>query len=238
MLQDLVATGFNLASRVRGSKAFHPRGVVHEATLRITGSPEAPAGAPLLREPGEHRAVVRLSLGAGLPRPLPDVRGLAIRIPDAHGEGRHQDFLLVTSGDGALAQHLLLPARSYSGLPYSCLIPYRIDGEPYIVGAYARPSVAWRAGGDHEQLMALAHGDEPAFDLGIARLGHRLRPVGSLRLGPRLPDDRNALRFNPFNTGGGLEPATFLSSWRRAAYPASQAGWEGADAEALTDPRA
>ena len=207
----VVAAGFGIASRVRGSKAFHPRGVVHEAVVRISQAPGAPASVPLLAQRAEHRALVRFSRGAGLPRPLPDVLGLAVRILDAHGQGAHQDFLLVTSGDGLLAQHLLLPSRGYDRLPYSSLIPYRIDGDLHVIGAYARPGPAWRAGGDREQLAALTQSRRPAFDLGIARLGHRLRPFGSLELGPRLSDDQNAIHFNVWNTGPGLEPATFLS---------------------------
>ena len=35
----------------------------------------------------------------------------------------------------------------------------------------------------------------------------------------------DALRFNPFTTGGGLEPVGELNRWRRAAYPRSQRAW-------------
>lgn len=39
----------------------------------------------------------------------------------------------------------------------------------------------------------------------------------------RLSRVLDALRFHPWNTGGGLEPAGWLNATRRAAYPMSQA---------------
>jgi hypothetical protein len=44
-------------------------------------------------------------------------------------------------------------------------------------------------------------------------------------VGARLPAGLNALRFNPWNTGGGLEPAGWLNGARDRAYKLSQAAW-------------
>src|SRR4051812_7231755 len=88
---------FAALARLRGAKSLHPKGLVYAATLRIAGDDVAPAAAPLLREPGEHAAVVRFSRSLGLPDALPDLFGIAVRLPDALGPGRHQDFLTVTS---------------------------------------------------------------------------------------------------------------------------------------------
>src|SRR3954471_6973205 len=126
---DVIGTvtraGFEAAARLRGSKAFHPSGVVHEATVEITGGPAAPDGVTILGRPASHTALIRFSRGAGLPQPIPDVLGMAIRLTDAYGPGHHQDLLLVTSGHGAALHHLLLPAPSFLSLPYSSLLPYR-----------------------------------------------------------------------------------------------------------------
>ena len=35
----------------------------------------------------------------------------------------------------------------------------------------------------------------------------------------------DALRFNPFNCGGGMRPSGVFNRWRAAAYPLSQAAW-------------
>jgi hypothetical protein len=236
VIGTVTAAGFGLASRVRGSKAFHPAGVVHEAVVEITGTGAAPAGVEILATPARHQALIRFSRGAGLRAPLPDVMGLALRLPDVHGPGRHQDLLLVTSGDGLVVHHLLLPAPGFLSLPYSSLLPYRAaDGGLFVVGATVRQRRRPAPGTDeYDALAAAAATGRPAFDLAVAPLRGRLRPVGTITLGRRLNAEANALRFNPFNTGGGLQPSGFLHRLRDAAYPGSQAGWDGAPAEALS----
>ena len=195
---------FAAGSRIRKTKVLHPHGLVHDATVVIDGAPGAPPG--LLGEAGEHTGVVRLSRGGGLPRPLPDFIGLAIRLPDLYGEGRHQDLLLVSSGEGAGVQHLFRPALSITDGPYSTILPYEIGGTQYVLAARPRSATV--------------------FDLGVTTLkGRRMQRIGELRLGDRRPDDENDLRFNPFNTGGGLQPATMFNRMRKWAYPMSQAGW-------------
>jgi hypothetical protein len=230
------AAGFRLASRLRGSKAFHPAGVVHEAVVEIAGGEDAPPGVGILATPARHQALIRFSRGAGLPAPLPDVMGMAIRLPDVHGPGRHQDLLLVTSGDGPVLHHLLVPAPGFLSLPYSSLLPYRAaDRGLFVVGATVRERHRPAPGSDeYDGLARAAATGEPAFDLAVAGLGGRLRPVGTITLGSRLDRAANALRFNPFNTGGGLQPSGFLHRLRDAAYPGSQAGWAGVPAEALS----
>src|SRR5688572_19888786 len=113
-----------LAAARRG-KAVHPHGVVYSGRLRITGDPAAPRGVALLTKPGEHEAIVRFSRSVGVPRPIPDLLGMSIRVPDVHGPGRHQDFLLVSSADLPLAHHVFLPATDVQQRPYSSSLPYR-----------------------------------------------------------------------------------------------------------------
>src|SRR3712207_9429540 len=97
---------------VRRGKAVHPDGVVHAGRLVIERSPAAPRGSTLLSEPGEHAALVRFSRSLGVPRPIPDLLGVSIRLPDVYGQGRHQDFMLVTSAD--------LPDRKSVGVGKEC----------------------------------------------------------------------------------------------------------------------
>ena len=236
VIGTVTAAGFGAASRLRGTKAFHPEGVVHEAIVEITGSGEAPAGVDILATPARHDALIRFSRGAGLPSPLPDVMGMAIRLPDVHGPGHHQDLLMVTSGNGPVVQHLLLPAPGFLSLPYSSLLPYRAsDGALFLVGATVRQRLRPAPGTDEYDALARASATgRPAFDLAVAPLGGRLRAVGSVTLGARLEPDANAMRFNPFNTGGGLAPTGFLQRLRDAAYPGSQAGWDGTPSDALS----
>lgn len=44
-------------------------------------------------------------------------------------------------------------------------------------------------------------------------------------MGDPLRPEVDALLFNPWNTGGGLEPAGFLNRLRDIAYPLSQRAW-------------
>ena len=65
------------------------------ADIEIFGARDA-VGAPLLRRRATHQGLVRFSRCVGLPNAVPDLLGMPLRLSDAHGAGRHQDFLLVT----------------------------------------------------------------------------------------------------------------------------------------------
>src|SRR3954471_13894264 len=88
-----------LLAAVRRGKAVHPQGEVYRARLAVHGAAAAPPASTLLTEPREHDAVVRLSRSIGVPRPLPDLLGLSLRVLDAYGPGAHQDVLMVSSVD-------------------------------------------------------------------------------------------------------------------------------------------
>lgn len=225
------ATGalFKAMSRVRRAKAAHPVGTVHEAVLRVDGGPHVPAEATLLGTLAEHRAVVRFSRSLGLPRRLPDLFGIALRLPDVHGEGRHQDFLMVTSVDAPILHHVFVPVLDAQQAPYSSALPYRAGAERFLVGIQPVPDSPRPPGSTiEEKLDRAAATGGLRFKLSIAAPGGRFAPVGTLEVGRRLPDEHEGMRFNPWNTGGGLEPAGLLNRLRAYAYPASQAGWGNA----------
>ena len=81
------------------AKPLHPRGSVVRGTLRRTGAAER-TGAAWLDDAGEDSVLVRQSRAVGLPAPVPDIFGLALRVPT--GEGRHGDLLLASTGLGRL----------------------------------------------------------------------------------------------------------------------------------------
>jgi hypothetical protein len=222
------AVGLVLAgvSAVRRGKAVHPHGAVYEAELVMQAHRGALSRTELFGTPGPRRALVRFSRSLGLPRPLPDLLGMSLRVPDAYGVGRDQDFLMVTSIDAPLLHHLFVPARDVQQRPYSSSLPYRVGDRTFLVGALPRPESPRVEGGDElERLAAAAATGALVFDLAVGEVWGRFRPVAELRVGDPLPPETDALRFNPWNAGGGLEPTGLLNRLRDYAYPLSQRAW-------------
>jgi hypothetical protein len=208
-------------SFIRRKRVLHPNGVGFEASLM----PQAELPAEIFR--GRSRAaLVRLSRAVGLPESMPDPLGLAIRVPDAYGPGRHQDLLLVSSGSRPVFRHLLFPVKGFLARPYSTLLPYRLGGEHVVIGAL--PAENGGAGPTLSDLRARDQADL-SFDLAIATASGPWRRVARIELGKRLDDAATeALEFNPGNCGGGLELAGPLNRLRLPAYGGSQAGREQA----------
>ena len=221
-----IGTVLALLAGVRRGKAFHPEGVVHDGRLATTGAAAAPQAAELLSRQGEHRAIVRFSRAVGLPRPIPDLLGLSLRLPDVYGRGRHQDFLLVTSADYPLLHHIFLPAVDIQQRPYTSSLPYRAGDDLFLVGATPRRESPRPAGRDEfDRIEKAASTGRLAFDLAVAPVAGRFQSVGSLHIGRRLAPELDALRFNPWNTGGGMQPAGWLNGARDRAYRLSQGTW-------------
>lgn len=231
-----VAVGGALAglAGIRGGKAVHPHGVTYAAMLHTDGGPTAPRGSALLGTKAEWPALVRFSRSIGLPRPLPDLLGVSIRALDAYGEGAHQDFLLVSSTELPGARHVFLPAGDVQQRPYSSSLPYRCGDESFVVGMRAAPGSPRPEGDDEfDRLHRAASTGRLRFELMVAPGIGPFRRVGEVRIGSRLPGTLDALRFNPFNTGGGLEPAGALNRMRDVAYPLSQLAWGSRNGKAL-----
>jgi hypothetical protein len=212
---------------LRRGKAVHPHGVVYEGRLVVRGASVTPRGARLLEEPGEHPAIVRFSRSVGVPRPIPDLLGISIRLPNVYGNAQHQDFLLVTSADLPIVHHGFLPATDVQQRPYSSSLPYRsAGGDLFLVGAVPDPNSPRPAGDDEfERLARAARTGRLRFGLAVSPVMGRFTPVAELRIGERMPPELDALRFNPFNCGGGIWPAGSLNGARDRAYRLSQAAW-------------
>ena len=216
---------FEALSAARGRRIFHPAGSAYRARFERLPTP-APGGVAVLEDRFEHDAVVRFSRGLGVPRPLPDFLGLALRLPEVYGGGRHQDFLLATTGSRPLGHTVPLPAASFFGRAFSSLLPHRLGGETRLVGAFAlEPELA---AGELEPLAELEEAaavSEVRFAVALAGATTSWRPVALLTVGdPASPAEAAALRFNPWNTGGGIEPAWAVNRLRDPAYRGSQQG--------------
>jgi hypothetical protein len=205
-LDPLTFRVFRRLSASRGRRIFHPRGAAYAARFTAVAG-HGGAAAEIFVDGFAHDALVRLSRGLGLRAPLPDVFGLALRLPDVYGAGEHQDFLLASSGEGVAGRRLLRPTFGARTGMYSSLLPYEAAGRRVLVGA--RPA---REAAD-------------VFDLLVAPPRRRWRVAARLTLSSVLDDAvASELRFDPWNSGGGLVPAGVVNRMRGAAYRGSRRG--------------
>ena len=194
-----VAAVVRAASTVRGRRVLHPRGRTFGGRLEVPGG--TAYGVRLIDQPGAYDVLVRLSRSAGLPRPLPDIQGVAVRVLDAHGPGRHQDWLVDTALPVPVLRRLPLPVRT-PGL-YSSLLSYELGGTTVLLGA--------RWVGDEELALLVATPHGPWEQVGVVTVGD-------------VVEDGRRVRFDPWTTGGGIRPVGVLQELRRGAYPASHVG--------------
>ena len=214
--------------------------MVYDIRLAIARDPAAPQAAERFLHRDERRTIARFSRAVGLPRPLPDLLGLSLRVLDAYGIGLHQDLLLVTSADYPLMHHIFLRALDFQQRPYT---RHPLTAPTTSCSSSLRAQVRSphpHGGSEFERLDTGASTSRLAFDIAVAAIAGRFRALGSVHIGRRLPHQLDALRFNPWNTGGGMEPTGWLNGARDRAYRLSQSAWRRArrDGAALRGLRA
>lgn len=216
--RGLSASMFATLSKLRGHRVFHPYGESFDAELVFERN--ADRWLPdVLARPRRHEAVVRFSRAIGVPDPLPDIIGMAIKLPDLYGTGWDQDWLLVTSGNDVVSRHLLLPTRNVLGRPYSTILPYRRPAGSVTFGARAMSGVRAKS---IEQLVTAVERAAVDFEFTIAPEGGDHVRLGTLRLLEVSAAPDRPLRFNPWNTSSELRPSGALNDLRRETYKASQ----------------
>jgi hypothetical protein len=227
-LGALFAVAFRLLARLRRGRSLHPVGLGYRGCLEISPEARQVAGARLLVPGARYDAVVRFSRGAGLPEPLPDALGVAVRLPNAYGPGRAQDFLVTGSADLPLARRLLFPGRSFLHQSFSSALPYRVGGRELVTVLRPRPGRWPRTGRALADLSSAAAGGGLVYELRLAGSLGRSRTVGMLAVGAPLdPAATEALRFNPWTTGEDITPVGRLNRLRRPSYASSQRGRAG-----------
>ncbi len=216
LLPAPTAAFFAAATRLRGRRFFHPYGRAFAGTLHI---PKTTAGL----KQGSHQAIARLSRGAGVPKGLPDVLGLAIKLPDFNGPRKDQDFLLVSAANAPVVRHLLLPAAVFGSRTFSTVLPYEVHGEVLLFGTLPSPPEERATGLELAKLDEALEQGRLRFRFAVATLTGPWRRIGELRLERRLSEDlSDKLRFNPWNTSDRIRPVGPLNRLRADAYPASQ----------------
>jgi hypothetical protein len=191
----ILAAGTRAVATVRpSSKPLHPRGIVLRGRLYRHGA-TVRSGVPWLDEAGEDDVEVRLSRAVGLPAAVPDIHGLALRVPTADGFG---DILFASTGWGRLGRFVLTASRDPRRRPMTTLLPYRTESGPVLLGA--------RSVGSETYDLSWAHpdGDWHVF--------------GSLRLSTQRAGDQD-ISFDPvLHPVGGLEQYPAVERLREPSY--------------------
>jgi hypothetical protein len=197
----LLATATRTTSALRPSaKPLHPQGRVRQACLYRTGV-EPMLGVEFLDASGIDEVVVRESRAIGLPHRLPDIHGLAIRVPNA--DGTYGDLLFASTGRGRLSRFLLTASRSTYGRPMTTLLPYATAAGPLL-------------------LSARAVGEE-TIEISCAIGGGDWRHVADLRLSTQDAADQD-ISFDPvLNRLPGLEQYGWVERLREPAYGEARA---------------
>lgn len=129
----LFAGGFGVLQRLRHPRPVHPHGVALQGTMRfLTGS--TPTGVEILDHPpaAEIAVTARASRSLGVPAPLPDVIGLAVRLGAPAGPA---DVLFASTGFGVPSRFWLAFQRSPSRARFTTLFPYRSARGPVLLAA-------------------------------------------------------------------------------------------------------
>jgi hypothetical protein len=228
-----VAAGFYALAALRRRRSLHPTGIGYQGWLQVPNDSPPRSGVPLFQAGATHPAILRFSRGAGLPDPLPDALGVAIKLPDAHGPGVDQDLLLTSSTDRPLLRRLLFPARSFVRGAFSTALPYDFGSErvvlllaPVLTSAgRSAGGVGHRGGGGALAELRAVAANGIHFELRTAKSFGRSQPLATVTAGASLSAEQTeALRFNPWTTGPGIRPSGWLNLLRDAAYRASQRG--------------
>jgi hypothetical protein len=213
-----VAVPVAALTRARGGKPMHPRGALFDGVLERTGPPR-PWGVGWLDERRSDRVLVRLSRGAGLPGPWPDLLGLAVRQPAGTPEGRPVDLLLSSTGRGRWTRLVPAVRRDAAG-PYCSIMSYRSAVGPVQLAALpGRPGVP----SDPAPLAAAVRSRELRFTLAAALEGGPWEPFGWLRIvQPLQPLDPEVHVDAVLHAPPGLCADGAMARFRRPAYAAAR----------------
>jgi hypothetical protein len=229
MIEELAAAlgrvlraGFAALLAVRRPRPIHSRGRVLRGWITWLDGASTSGIRWIDEHPGEPLPIVaRLSRSLGLPAPLPDILGLALRVGTDAGPA---DIELSSTGLGIPSRFMLLPHRSPSSARFGSLLPYRSALGPILICAIPLAPADLPSGGE-------------ALDKALTREPWRLRlhhatPTGRwhpfAEISLHLADDQSdeALRFD--SVRHHLPGAEIYPWHRRLQQPSYRFVQEGA----------
>jgi hypothetical protein len=175
-----LARVFAAIKEVRRPRPLHPHGELFEGQVEWLGETGSKSGISWVDSPpsgGRQNVTLRVSRSVGLPRPLPDVIGLAFRLETEQGDA---DLELASSWLGVPGRFLLRPTLGSTG-NFSTVMPYRGNFGPVVIAA--------RTAGPRDGRWDI--------DLLHATSASKWRRFATVRLDAQPLPDRADLRFDP-----------------------------------------
>lgn len=219
---NIAALPIRLGAAVRHNQLFHPDGVLAEGILERIAPPNE--GLPM-----ESCDVIgRVSKAIGLRGALPDIAGLAWRIPPPPDLRSCSPWDVLLASTVANSRIILGPTRSWSGSTFSSLMPLRFQGGVWWVRARLVTKID-EPGLSLDTVRNQIDSGEIDFDIDQAAGAGHFRPLARLTL-RNLDPSNDDIAFDPTmhtDPEVSLSPR-WLSDFRRAAYRRSR---EGRDAQ-------
>jgi hypothetical protein len=223
-VSDIVALPIQLGSAWRHRRVFHPWGVL--ATGRIERIAPPAQGLPIRSSD----VLARVSKAIGVPGGLPDLIGLAWRMPPSTTAATPWDVLMVSAGSGRLTRFALRPTLSWTGATLSTLMPLRREDGWWWVTAKMKTDIG--AGLSLDSVREAISANGVVFDIAQAHGTGPFEPLAELTLTAVIPTDQNQdVSFDPtHNTTDGVELGpVWLTNLRERAYLRSRRGRHAPD---------
>ncbi|MDT5011167.1 MAG: hypothetical protein QOH57_2784 [Mycobacterium sp.] len=216
---DLVAIPLQAGSAVRHRRVFHPLGILAEGRIERVAAP----GVGLPVESAD--ILGRVSKAVGIPGSLPDLIGLAWRMPPRTGAATPWDVLAVSAGSGLLTRFALRPTVSWTGTTLTTLMPLHRDDGWWWLKAQMKTELS---GGLSLAAVseAISNGGVE-FDVQQAHGSGKFEPLARLVLDTVIPtDEDHDVSFDPTrNTDPDVELGPrWLTGLRERAYLRSRRG--------------
>jgi hypothetical protein len=218
---DIAGLPIQAGAALRGARLFHPDGVLARGTLTRVAA--AGVGLPM----ADCDVVARVSKGVGLPGTVPDVLGLAIRMPPHPGDHAPWDVLLAgAAGTNSIARTIPFPARALGSAVLSSLQPLHHDGGSWWLRARVAPKTP-QASVSVKNIRKQISDDSLVFEIEQAHGTGPFEPLARLAL-TELADETDYpnIGFDPtLNTTRDVDPEpNWLSGTRKLAYRYSRKG--------------
>lgn len=215
---DIAALPVRFGAAIRHRRLFHPAGVLAEGSLERVAPPDE--GLPVTSTD----VIARVSKGVGLPKGLPDVAGLAWRIPPPQDLSSCGPWDVLLASTIANSRIVLAPVTSWAGATFSSLMPLRYRGGVWWVRARLVSDIA-APGLSLDAISEQIDSHEIVFDIDQAAGSGGFLPLARLTL-RHVDPSRQDIAFDPvLHTHDGVELVPgWLSDFRRAAYRRSREG--------------